>query len=193
MFVKVKGQQQEEVHTKPEVNVRKQGRSTPVRTKVQRFEKLAREPEVGKSLRKVRKMKDKPGEGIQSSIKKFLQKVEKLEGPSSNQAKGEPKVMDPKGPAIPDTDGASTKPRLASLRSALSRRSSPNQGPLPKGGGKKGKGRVREGKGSIRTLEKWLLPLGSPAGHPDLENTDREGEGETRLDDQGGGQKGGQR
>ena len=119
MFNKVKGQPQEEVHTQPEDNIRRQGRSTPVRTKVQRFEKLAKEPEVGKSLRKVRKMKDKPGEGVQSSIKKFLQKVEKVEGPSSNKAKGNMKQMDPKGLEISTTDGASTKPRLASLRSAL--------------------------------------------------------------------------
>ena len=70
LFGKTTEQQHEDTNTQPENDVRRYGRSTPVRTKVQRYENLVRDSEVGKSLRKVRKMKDKPGEGIQSSIKK---------------------------------------------------------------------------------------------------------------------------
>ena len=38
-----------------------------------------------------------------------------------------------------------------------------------------------------------MLPLGSLSGDPDLEDTDREGEDRTSLEDQGRLQKGGQR
>ena len=168
MFSKAEGPTERD--TQSGVGVRKQKVSTPVRTKVQRFEDISKDLEIGKTLRKVKKVRDRPGEGVQASIKKFLQKVEKMEGPS-----------------IPNKDGASTKPSLASLRLALSTTSSPKQGPLPKGGGKKGKGRVRDGRGSVRTLEKWLLPLGSPTGYPDLEDIDGESEDKTSLEDQGGG------
>ena len=84
---------------------------------------------------------------MQSSIKKFLQKVEKLEGPTNNKAKGDPKQTDPKGPTILSINGASTKPGLATLRSTLSKKSSPVQGPLLKGGGKISKGSTRDSKG----------------------------------------------
>ena len=63
IFAKDKGQQQKDVQTKPEVNVRKQGRSTPFTTNVQRYEKIAKDSEVGNSLRKIRRIKDKPGRG----------------------------------------------------------------------------------------------------------------------------------
>ena len=101
---------------------------------------------------------------------------------------GDPEYSGPKGPLKPTINGASIKPRLAILRSNLSPRSSPTPGPLLKGGGKKGRGRTRDSRGSVRTLEKWLLPLGSLSGHPGLKDMDREDEDKARLEAQGGGQ-----
>ena len=49
--------------------------STPIRMKVKRYEELSKNIKVHKSLRKLSKLKDKPGEGVQISIRKFLRKV----------------------------------------------------------------------------------------------------------------------
>ena len=62
--------------------------STPLRMKVKRYEELAKDPELHKSLRKVRRVKDRPWEGMQVSIKKFLQKVENEEGNNKKAALG---------------------------------------------------------------------------------------------------------
>ena len=41
-------------------------------------------------------------------------------------------------------------------------------------GGNKGGGGLRDRKRSVRTLERWLLPLGSQSGHPGLRAVDRD-------------------
>ena len=51
--------------------------STPIRQKVKLFEQTNREP-VHKSLRKVKRSRDKVGPGIQTSIRKFLLKADKI-------------------------------------------------------------------------------------------------------------------
>ena len=65
-------------------------------------------------------------------------------------------------------NGAGIKPRLATLKYSLTSRTP------PKGGGNKGGGGLRDRKGSVRTLETWLLPLGSQSGHPGLRAADGE-------------------
>ena len=145
MFTKTEGAA--ERHTQTVGVVRRQKVSTPVWTKVQRFEKLSKDQEVGKSLRKVKKIRDKPGEGIQSSIKKFLQKVEEVEAHITKVTGGSDKFS-PKGPLKPSSSGASTKPRLANIRSSPAIRTPPREG------GKKGGGRTRKSIGSAGTLDK---------------------------------------
>ena len=78
MFSKAEGPAERD--TQNVSGVRKVKVSTPVQTKVQRFENISKDPEKGKTLRKVRKVRDRPGEGVQALIKKFLQKVELMEG-----------------------------------------------------------------------------------------------------------------
>ena len=53
-------------------------------------------------------------------------------------------------------------------------------------GGSKGGGRTRDSRGSARTLEKWLLPLGSLSGHPGLRAMDGVSEDKCGLETQGG-------
>ena len=90
---------------------------------MERYQKLVTVVEAGKSLTKVRKLKDKPGGGIQSSITKFLQKVEGSEGQNRD-----PGRLDPKGPQKLKPNGASIKPRLATLKSSLTSRTPPKVG-----------------------------------------------------------------
>ena len=101
-------------------------------------------------------------EEMDRKIREANEKMEEVE--VHKKVNGDPEYSGPKGPLKPTINGASIKPRLAILRSNLSPRSSPTPGPLLKGGGKKGRGRTRESRGSVRTLEKWLLPLGSLSG-----------------------------
>ena len=122
----------------------------------------------------MRKPRDKPGGGIQSSITKFLQNVEESEG-----HRRDPGHLDPKGPQKLRTNGAGIKPRLATLRSSLTSRTP------PKVGGNKGGGGLRDRKRSVRTLERWLLPLGSQSGHAGLEAADEDIEDKCGLEDRG--------
>ena len=52
-------------------------------------------------------------------------------------------------------------------------------------GGNKGGGRPRDRKGSVRTLERWLLPLGSQSGHPGLRAADKDIKDKCGLEDRG--------
>ena len=45
---------------------------------------------------------------------------------------------------------------------------------------------MRDRRGSVRTLEKWLLPLGSQSGSPGLEASDGGIEDRGSLEDHGG-------
>ena len=58
---------------------------------------------MSKTLRKVKKIRDKPGEGVQCSIKKFLQKIDNLEGLENKVKMGS---VNPKGPQGPNPNGA---------------------------------------------------------------------------------------
>ena len=137
---------------------------------------------VPKSLRKVKKCKDKPGEGLQVSIRKFLRKVEEVEkegsvvGRSVNKAALEHKslrTLSPKKtikPSNPKTSGAQAKPGLRKVPSTMS-----TSGPPTRVGGKLGGGGRKEGRRTLGSLEKWLLPLGKTTGHP---GTSAQGQGE---------------
>ena len=142
--------------------------STPIRMKVKRYEELSKDIEVHKSLRKVRKLKDKPregGEGVQISIRKFLRKIQEVEKVDIevNRQSLEPKVkaLSPEITIKPSTlisNGARTKPGLAAKTPR------PVQGPSTREGGKKAGGMKKERKKTFGTLEKWLLPLGRNTG-----------------------------
>ena len=132
---------------------------------------------VSKSLRKVKKPKDKPGEGLQVSIVKFLRKVEEVEKEGSggvgntvtkaaldSKSPKNPRTLSPETTIMPSclrTSGAQTKPRLGKGPSIV-----PTVGPSAKVGGKLGGGRRKERRGTLGSLEKWLLPLGKDIGHP---------------------------
>ena len=133
---------------------------------MKKYEELAKEMQVPKSLRKVRKPKDKPGEGVQVSIKNFLQKVQEVEkeggivSKASLESKGL-KTFSPEKtlkPLNPRSSGAQTKPGLGKKTSR------PTSGPPTKVGGKVAGGGRKEGIRSLGPLEKWLLPLGKTTG-----------------------------
>ena len=115
--------------------------------------------EVQKSLRKVRKPKDKPGERIQVSIKNFLRKVQEVEvGKDENIVnKASPREKTLK-PLSLKNSGARTKPGLGQ------RTSKPTNGPSSKVGGKLVEGNKKEGIRTVGPLERWLLPLGKNTG-----------------------------
>ena len=108
---------------------------TPVRTKVWRLEEISRSPGLSSSLVKVSKMRNKPGNKIQSTIKKFLIADTEAEDNSPS-----------KRPLWP---GACGKPVLAKT-------SRPGKGTLALEGGKYAKVKKREGIGP-RPLDRWLL------------------------------------
>ena len=113
--------------------------STPVRTKVQRYEAMSKQGEIGKTLRKVKKLRDKPGEGAQCSIKKYLQRVEKLEETKSKVKMGSPISKGPNGPL---SHGATARSELAKTPSRLTTE------PSVREGGKKAGGMLRARTGS---------------------------------------------
>ena len=139
--------------------------STPIQTKVQRYEAMCRQGEVGKTLRKVKKIRDKPGEGAQCSIKRFLQRLDNLEELETKVKMGS---LNPKGPQGPSSNGATTKPELAKGPSR------PASGSPVRVGGKKAGGRSRIRTGSEGTLGKWLLHLGKKSGPPASQDTGRD-------------------
>ena len=117
---------------------------------VRKYEEFSKDPELHKSLRKVRRLKDKPGEGVQVSIMKFLLKVEKEEG-QINKAPLGLKILSPgriKKPLQPISKGARTKPGLAGKPSR------PTQGPSPREGGKAGGGEKKDSTRTLGPLEK---------------------------------------
>ena len=107
-------------------------------------------------MRKVKKVRDKPGEGAQCSIKRFLQRLDNLEELENKVKLG---TVNPKGPQGPSPNGATAKPMLD--KGPPSR---PALGPSAKVGGKKAGGRPRVRTGSEGTLGKWLLHLGKKSG-----------------------------
>ena len=139
--------------------------STPIRTKVQKYEAMCKQGEVGKTLRKVKKVRDKPGEGAQCSIKRFLQRLDNLEELETKVKMGS---LNPKGPQEPSPNGATTKPVLAKGPSR------PTLGTPARVGGKKAGGRPRVRTGSAGTLEKWLLTLSKKSGPSACQAMDRD-------------------
>ena len=115
----------------------------------------------------MKKLRDKPGPGVQISIKRFLLIADdrkrregdigdraldlKPQSPSNNKARK---------PKNPLRQGASNKPNLATLTSRSARGS-----PLRVGGNSSGGKRMRSTE-AIGPLERWLLPLGKEAGAP---------------------------
>ena len=145
--------------------------STPVRTKVQRYEARTKQKreEIGNTLRKVKKARDKPGEGAKCSIKKYFQRLETLNLEETKVTKG------PNGPL---THGAI-------VRSGSARTSRLTAEPSIGEGGKKTGGRLRDRTRSGGTLGRWLL-LGKKSRPPALLDTGREGEKEGSLESRGG-------
>ena len=147
--------------------------STPVRTKVQRYEARTKQKreEIGNTLRKVKKARDKPGagEGAKCSIKKYFQRLETLNSEDTKVTKG------PNGPL---THGATV--RSGSARTSRLTSESP-----VREGGKKAGGRIRDRTRSGGTLGRWLL-LGKMSRPSALLDTGREGEKEGSLESRGG-------
>ena len=150
--------------------------STPVRTKVQRYEAMSKQGEIGKTLRKVKKLRDKPGEGAQCSIKKFLQRVENVEEIKSKVKMGSPISKGPHGPL---SHGATARSESAKTTSRLTAEPSVGEG------GKKAGGRLRDRTRSGGTLGRWLL-LGKKSRPPAPQDTGRDSEKEGSLESRGG-------
>ena len=138
---------------------------------------MSKQGEMGQTLRKVKKLRDKPGEGAQCSIKKFLQRVDNLEEMESKVKMGSPNSKGPQGPL---SYGATTKPELAKGPSR------PTTGPSVREGGKMAGGRIRARTGSGGTLGKWLLHLGKKSGPPASQDTRRDREKEGSLESRKG-------
>ena len=126
---------------------------------MKKYEEMSVVIENNKSLRKVKRLKDKPGEKVQVSITKFLQGMEKDEGQNAKASRGlQILSQGAKRPSQLMTKGARTKPKLAV------RKSSPVVGPSIKEGGTLTEGGKKEGKRVFGPLERWLLPLGKSVG-----------------------------
>ena len=133
-------------------------------------------------MRKVKRAKDRPGEGIQILIKKFLQKVEKEEGDNKKAAMGY-KTLSPeksKRPLKPTSKGAGTKRGLASKSSRPTPRPSLREGGKISGGG------LKTRTGSMGALERWLLPLGKMSGPSGLQVMDKDSKEKGIMISQGG-------
>ena len=122
-------------------------------------------------MRKVKRVRDKPGEGAQCSIKRFLQRLDNLEDLGDKVKVG---VSNPKGPQIPLPSGATTKP-------VLDKGPKPTLGPSARVGRDKAGGRKRVRTGSEGTLGKWLLHLGKKSGPPANQDSGRGGGKEDSL------------
>ena len=123
-------------------------------------------------MRKVKRVRDKPGEGAQCSIKRFLQRLDNLEELGNKVKMGS---INPKGPQGPSPNGATTKPVLAKGPSR------PTSGSPARVGGKKAGGRSRVRTGSEGTLGKWLLHLGKKSGPPANQDSRKDREKEDSL------------
>ena len=122
----------------PELDIKP---STPVRTKVQRFEDGSKSPGLFRSSGKIFKLRNKQGSKVQSTIKMFLNTEPEVTNPIQGINIGKHKK--------PTWLGACGKPSLAKT-------SRPRKDSLTLEGGKHVKGKKREGIGQW-PLARWLL------------------------------------
>lgn len=168
--------------------------STPIRQEVKMFEQMGRDPGQ-KSLSKLKRLRDKPGPGIQMSINKFLLKKESEERTDDvTRSESQTKTIE-RGTQSPGNQrikpsrplralGAKKKPRLATP-------SGPAEGSPLEGRGKTSGGLRKESKGTSRPLDQWLLKLGKKTRGPRGRDTGVvEGIGSLETP---GGNKGGER
>ena len=94
--------------------------STPIRQRVKKFEEMGRDHGPQKSLRKVKILRDKPGPGVQTSIKRFLLNAEDRERRGGdiwtkalNLKPQSPTNDNATKPKKPLRQGASNKPKQA--------------------------------------------------------------------------------